>query len=253
MLKSFFSFCFFLIVSGSAYSTDNSVVQSSIQEEQNLYKQIADVSIKSNVINGKLSLLYGRNPLVVALIFSRCSGICSPFLQNLKEQVSLIDTTIPFKVLVLSFDPRDEVEDMNEIASHYELENNPRWIFAATPEIDKFNQSVGFKAVWDEKRQQYDHEALLTGVNKDGFIIRKLLGVRELPALKSLVADINGEFVLSYPLPGRESMFNCFTYDPATGEKKPSWGLLLLGSPVLITLFIILFISLNRKRIKTPH
>jgi LPXTG-motif cell wall-anchored protein len=48
-----------------------------------------------------------------------------------------------------------------------------------------------------------------------------------------VVRETRGQFVASYPLPGR-TRFRCFEYDPATGEASLSWGMLVLMVPALV-------------------
>jgi hypothetical protein len=49
-----------------------------------------------------------------------------------------------------------------------------------------------------------------------------------------LVREVSGEFVRSYPLPGRVP-FRCVRYDAATGRTTLDWGFALLLIPVVAT------------------
>ncbi|MCZ2277523.1 MAG: SCO family protein [Bacteroidia bacterium] len=221
-------------------------------EEKNVYNQIADVPVLTKDGTQKLSVLYSRSPLIVALIFTRCTGICSPLLLNLSEQISHLHTDPKenFKVLVISFDPRDQFEDMARMAKQYARENDPNWIFAVTPQISELTSSLAFNPVWDEDRQQFDHEALLSGINTDGYVTKNLIGLRDQQAIYSLIKSINNEFILSYPLPGNNNFLSCFSYDPSTGKKSWSWGMFLLVLPAIIAAGIVT-ILVNQK--KTLH
>ncbi len=215
-------------------------------EEKNIYQQVANVDISTTEGQQiRLSEMYSRTPLIMALIFTRCTGVCSPLLLNLSENIQLLQSDRNFRVLVLSFDPEDELEDMDGMAHRFSLENNEQWIFATTSRIDDLISSVAFEPTWDESRKQFDHEALLVGINKDGFITKRLTGMRDHKALAGMLRTIDNEFSVSYPLPRKNMLFSCFTYDPTTGKNKPSWGLLILIFPAVAT-GALLFLLTNR-------
>jgi hypothetical protein len=52
--------------------------------------------------------------------------------------------------------------------------------------------------------------------------------------LDDLVREVSGEFVASYPLPGRVR-FRCVQFDPATGRITLEWGFALLLVPMAVT------------------
>jgi hypothetical protein len=52
--------------------------------------------------------------------------------------------------------------------------------------------------------------------------------------LNELVREVSGEFVASYPLPGRVR-FRCVQFDPATGRVTLDWGFALLLVPMAVT------------------
>ncbi len=216
------------------------------KEEANIYEKVYDVSITSNKgINLTFSQLYNEKPVLLALIFTRCSGICNPFLLQLKENLQFKSDTGGFTVLVLSFDPRDTREDMILLSERLGLKNNKQWFFATTGDIEKMNQSVGFNPVWDSARSQYDHDAFLVGINKEGYITKKLLGLRDKHELGLLISSVHDIFSPSYRLPNNNQLFSCFNYNPETGKNAPGLGLLFLALPAIIALLLVLGISYN--------
>ncbi|MBS1666331.1 MAG: SCO family protein [Bacteroidetes bacterium] len=229
-------------------------------EESRVYQQVADITISTNSDGiKKLSDLYSESPLIIAFVYTRCIGICNPFLAELSQNISLSGTDAKqhYKVLVLSFDTSDRVEDMNKLAARFNFENNKHWIFATTQQADILNKSVGFNPIWDGSRMQFDHEALLVGINQYGYVVKKLTGLRNPDDISLLLRELNGVFVASYQLPGNNSLLSCFTYNPATGERKISLGLLLLIAPFVFSLVIvfIMAIIMNRrlKNTAVPH
>jgi cytochrome oxidase Cu insertion factor (SCO1/SenC/PrrC family) len=222
------------------------------EEENNIYEKVYDAKLSSNrEDNRTLARLCASKPVLLALIFTRCSGICNPFLIQLKENLQFKTDTGEFSVLVLSFDPRDTREDMVHLSERMNLENNRQWLFATTSDIEKLNLSVGFNPSWDSIRSQYDHDALLVGINKEGYITKKLIGMRNKSDLELLIRSVNDVFSPSYRLPNKNRLFSCFNYNPETGENTPGLGLLFLTLPAVITLLLLLGISymVKQKRV----
>jgi hypothetical protein len=137
---------------------------------------------------------------------------------------------------VISFDPRDSVDDMRALAGHVDASNDPDWTFAiAAPEdVRKLTEATGFWYEWDEVRQQFDHPAMVAGI-RDGRLVRLLVGGSiGAGRLNELAREVSGEFVASYPLPGRVR-FRCVQFDPSTGRVTLDWGFALLLVPVAVT------------------
>lgn len=215
-----------------------------VAEETNVYEKIYDAPlITSGADKTTLGDLLHEKPLLLGLIFTRCSGVCNPFLLQLKDNLQLTADHTSVNVLIISFDPRDVPSDMNLLASRLGLEKNEQWTFAVTDSIDRLNRSIGFYPLWDGLRNQYDHDALLVGINSEGYITQKLIGIRSTHDVERLIASVNNIFVPSYRLPGNNSLFSCFNYDPRTGKNTPGSGLLFIALPAVITLLLIVIIS----------
>lgn len=211
-----------------------------LPEEAGLYASIADVPLNTATGHLMLSELNARQPLLVALIFTRCSGVCSPFLSGLADHLRALAPASGFRVLVVSFDPRDSLADMERYAQFLHLRQDDRWLFATTGRIEALTTSLGFRTTWDSIRGQFDHEALLAGVDASGRITRKMAGIRSRADMASLLRSLHGEFIPSYPLPGEGRALSCFRYDPVTGERTLSYGMLVLLLPAAITLLLVL-------------
>ena len=222
-----------------------------MEEETNIYEKIFAAPL---YVNEKQPMtfdeLYHQKPLLVALIFTRCSGICSPFLLQLKDNLQLKADDKSFNILVISFDPRDNLEDMNNMARRFGLENDPQWIFAVTDSIGQLNQSIGFHPIWDSATNQYDHDALLVGINREGYITKKLIGMRTKHDIDLIIASVNNIFAPTYRLPNKNSLLFCFNYDPITGKNTPGLGLLFIALPAVLTILLLVSISyIVRKRL----
>jgi len=235
---------FTIITIGLCIIVNAQTASTGVKEESNIYEKIYDAPLKI-VGKGQLSFqeLYSKKPLLLALVFTRCTGVCNPFLLRLKENLQFRDKDDSFNILVMSFDPRDSIKDMNLLANRLDVENNKQWIFAVTDSITTLNQSISFHPVWDSIRNQYDHDALLVGINTEGYITKKLIGIRQGHDLDLLIASVNNIFSPTYRLPNKNLLFSCFNYDPKTGKNKLGLGLLFIALPAVLTVLLLISIS----------
>jgi protein SCO1/2 len=180
-----------------------------------------------------------EQPLLFTFVFTRCPGVCTPFLGSWLAADRSVSTSRPFHRLVLSFDPRDTADDMAAMARHLGMDGRSDWTFAiaSPPDIQRLADATGFWYDWDESRQQFDHPAMIAAA-RDGRLMRLLVGGVVSPRrLDDLMREASGEFVPSYPLPGRV-MFRCVQFDPSTGRLTFDWGFLLLFLPVAASVFV---------------
>jgi cytochrome oxidase Cu insertion factor (SCO1/SenC/PrrC family) len=176
----------------------------------------------------RLSAVGRGRPLLFTFVFTRCAGVCSPFLTSWRATAS----SRSFHRLVLSFDSRDSIDDMAALAHHLGLETNEEWTFAiaAPDDVRRLADATGFWYDWDEPRQQFDHPAMIAAA-RDGRLVRLLVGgTVSARRLDDLLREADGEFVASYPLPGHV-LFRCVQFDARTGAVTLDWGFLLLLVP----------------------
>ncbi|HTN06549.1 hypothetical protein [Agriterribacter sp.] len=244
-------FIFLIALVFSAVDVMGQVTQNGWKEERQIYQKVYDAKLVMDEQRSTTILqLAQTKPLIIALVFTRCTGVCSPFLLQLKENLQLIGKK-NFNVLVISFDVRDSLKDMAMLAQIFDLKTNPQWTFAVTGAIDSLNNSIGFDPVWDAKRQQFEHDAIAVGVNTEGIITKKLIGMRNSKDLELLIKSSEGEFSPSYRLPGKSNLFSCFNYNPQTGKNMPGLGLLFILLPAVITFLLLVFINLLAKNYRT--
>ncbi len=239
---------FFLLTVLIVFCSINSLGQANHiewKEEEKIYAKVYNASIFGDKLNdnAKLYQITNKKPTILALIFTRCAGVCNPFLLQLKENLQMENGENKFNVVVISFDPRDTKDDMNLYAKKLGLAENKKWFFVVTDSISILNKSIGFNPLWDSVRQQYDHDALLVGINTEGIITKKLIGLRDKHELSQLINSINNVFAPSYQLPNQNKLFSCFNYDAKTGENKPGLGLLFIALPGGVTIMLVFSIN----------
>jgi cytochrome oxidase Cu insertion factor (SCO1/SenC/PrrC family) len=213
-------------------------------------REVPDVGLRyADGGNGRLSDLWAERPVFVTLVFSRCAGICSPYLGLLNKTVEQVGSSGErYQMVVISFDLNDRPEDIMALAKFHGLEADPGWTFAvpaSSEELTALCRSLDFDFRWDEQRRQFDHPAITVAL-RAGKFVRLSVGEEISPArFKDMLADAWGEFVPMYPTPGqRGALFRCFDYDPERGF-TPNWGMLILIFPAVaaLTLAALMFMA----------
>lgn len=212
-------------------------------ETQLFGRVVPDIGLRfADGSSGRLSDLWAERPVFLTLIFSRCAGICSPYLGLLKDTVKQVGASGKrYQMVVISFDVRDQPDDMAALVRYHGLEGDRGWTFAvpaSSAELTALCQALDFDFRWDEERQQFNHPAVTVAL-RAGKFVRLSVGEEVTPRLfKEMLADAWGEFVPIYPVPGqRGALFRCFDYDPTRGF-TPNWGMLVLVFPGFAALAI---------------
>ena len=158
-------------------------------------------------------------PTVIALVYYRCPGICSPFMGAMADVVSRSDLEpgIDYQILNISFDPREGPElartNRNNYYNLLTREINPEgWRFFVTDSLNAANitDAVGFRY----KRAGLDflHTAAMIFVSEEGKITRYLHGTYFLPIdLKMAVVETAAG--RSGPSFSRVLAY-CYSFDP---------------------------------------
>jgi len=223
-------------------------------EDRYIYKRIPDVSVTTASGVQSLSSIWRDKPLLLTMVFSRCAGVCSPFLRSLNSAISDAGGLgAHYRVLVLSFDPQDTVADIETMAATLGVKSNADWIFgvASPSDIKRLAAVTGFWFQWDQASEQYDHPSVVVAIDR-GQVVRMLAGASVPSAsLREVVQELRGKFVASYALAGKVA-FRCFEYDPHSGRYTLDWGLALMLLPgmcaILATAWVFAFLPSSRRK-----
>jgi len=199
-------------------------------------RDIPDVLLTTAGGVTRLSEAGRGRPIVLGFVFTRCAGVCSPFLRSWLAADRRLGGRDDVTRVVVSFDPRDTLDDMTGLAAHTgATAGDEDWVFgvAAPDDIRRLAEAVGFWWTWDAGRRQFDHPALLAGL-RDGRLARLLVGgTITAVRLDELRRDLTGAPVQTYPLPGRV-LFRCFDFDSTSGRLRLDWGFAVLLLPGLV-------------------
>lgn len=197
-----------------------------------------------------LSALAGDKPLLVTFFYRRCTGVCAPMLEWVRDAVREVGGLgTDYRVLALSFDDADTVDDIRAQARAIGVFDSPDWSFAIT-DRDALARIAGAVDFWyrrDPASGQFDHPALLVGLDR-GRVVRAILATPgEIDRFRELVWELRGAFIRSYRLPGQTALA-CMSFDPRTGTTRLSWGMAILAVPGMAALVAALAIFFGPAR-----
>jgi protein SCO1/2 len=173
----------------------------------------------------RLRELVRDRPVVLNLMYHRCSMLCSIVLDALADSLRELEWSVgeKFDVITLSIDPQDTsavaTRKREQILERYGRPSAERgWHFLVGDEaaIRRIAQAVGFEYRWDATQRQWIHPAAIFLLTSDGRIARYLYGV-EFPPQEVRFALLEASEGRSITTTERILLF-CYHYD-ATGRR----------------------------------
>ncbi|MBE0637287.1 MAG: SCO family protein [Bacteroidales bacterium] len=188
-------------------------------------------------------------PTVIALVYYRCPGICSPFMNAMADVINSSNLEIgkDYQILNISFDAREGVDLAKSNRNNYHNlikkdfdEEGWKFFVADSADIAKLTTAVGFK--YKRTGLDFAHTSAMIFVSKSEKITRYLHGTYFLPIdLKMAVIETAEE--RSGPSMSRLLSY-CYAYD-TEGQRyvmniTKVAGTIILFFTALIFLFLII-------------
>lgn len=174
----------------------------------------------------QLGRYFGQKPVILVLAYFRCPRLCTEVLNDLSKGLRGVrpySAGRDFQVVVVSFDAREKpalaaakkrsyVEDYARPGA----EDGWHFLTGEQPAIDRLEEAVGFKAVYDAKEDQFIHDSAVMVLTPDGKVSRYLFGLGYNPRdlRLALVESSDGKVGSAID----HVLLLCFHYDPATGK-----------------------------------
>jgi protein SCO1/2 len=173
----------------------------------------------------KLGDYFGHKPVVLALPFYRCAGMCTLEMDGMAKAFNAISFTAgkEFNAVTVSIDPKEtwtlasaKQKDYLDLYKRPEAEKGWSFLTGEDANIHKLADAVGFRYVIDPKTQQPIHSVGIVVITPEGHVSRYLLGVDYSPKdLKLCLVDAShnkiGSLVDKFTL-------LCSHYDPTTSR-----------------------------------
>jgi len=204
-----------------------------------------------------------EKPLVLVLAYYKCPMLCSMVLNGMSKALKGValqqSGKAPghdYRVLVVSFDPRDTIDVAREKRANYleQLGDAGRDLDLASydfaigkeDQVRQIADAIGFHYKWLEDSQQFAHEAGLFVVTPKGKLSQTLTGLEFEPAdVDRAITEADKE-VWHSPL--KSVLFYCFSYDAKHGKYVPAvMNIMKLGAGITILAVGVLLVRLFRQ------
>jgi len=195
-----------------------------------------------------------NKPTLVAFVYYRCTGICTPLLNDVAKVVEKMDLEIgkDYQILTVSFDYTERPEMASDKKDNYlsgikKAVNPNGWRFFTGDSVNvhRFTDAMGF--YYQQSGKEWIHPTALIAVSPEGKITRYLYGIHQLPLDVKLAVM---EASQGHTSPTISKILNmCYTYDPEGKHYVFNFvhvgGVVIVG---LVALFVVVFIVIPKKK-----
>jgi len=205
----------------------------------------------------RLGQFFRGKPVVLALVYYECPGLCDLVLNGLShamEQISL-NVGSDYEVVTVSFNPQETwqlagAKKANYVEKYQRTGAQAGWHFLTGQKdaIKTLADTVGFHYNWDPVSKQFAHASGILVLTPEGKIARYFYGIQYKPRdfrLGLVEASAN-----KIGTPADQVLLFCYHYDPTTGK----YGMAItqvtraLGTATVLALGAFVFIMLRRER-----
>ena len=231
--------------------------------EQHLDAQIpADLQFTDDAGRSvKLRDYFGKKPLILNLVYYKCTMLCGEALAGLTGSMKMIkfDVGNQFEVVTVSFNPKETTQDAAaKKADYIKRYGRPGaaegWHFltGSADSINALTKAVGFQYQYDEAHDQYAHATAIMVLTPQGHISRYFYGVDFPPKdLRMGLVEASQEKIGNAV---DQVLLYCYHYDPATGKYGAVvTNMLKLGAAATILFLAVLLFVLFRIEKSAPR
>jgi protein SCO1 len=227
--------------------------------DQNLNAQIPlELQFKDETGQAvRLGQYFRQKPVVLALVYYECPGLCDLILNGLTHTMQQISLNVgsDYEVVAVSFNPKDTWPLATAKKANYiEKYNRPGakegWHFLTGDQasIKSLTETVGFHYNYDPISKQFAHASAIYVLTPEGKIARYFYGIEYKPRDFRLgLVEASANKIGS---PADQVLLFCYHYDPTTGK----YGMAIteitrvLGTATVLLLGGFVFIMLRRER-----
>jgi protein SCO1/2 len=179
-----------------------------------------------------LGSYFGTRPVIMLLTYYNCTMLCPVLMDGLVRALRPLsfDMGKQYTVLTVSINPR-ETPSMGAARKDVYIQRYDRkgasdgWHFLTGKEeaIRQLTQAVGFRYVYDAKKDEYAHAAGIMILTPHGKVSRYYYGVEFVP--RDLRLALVEAAANSIGTPVDQLLLYCYHYDPLTGK----YGLIIMN------------------------
>lgn len=209
----------------------------------------------------RLGEYFGRQPVIVALVYYQCPMLCTYVLDGLVRGLRPLSFNPGkgFEVVAVSFNPKETAalaaEKKNAYLKQYgRPQTADGWHFlTGEPEsVRALTDAVGFRYLYDPKTDQYAHPSGIVVATPEGKLFRYFYGIEYAPRdLRLALVEASARKLGSVV---DQVLLYCYHYDPQTGK----YGVLIAnvilaaGLGTVFALGTFLMVMFHRERRVRP-
>jgi protein SCO1/2 len=205
---------------------------------------------------------YGNDrPFVLVPAYLRCPSLCNEVLNELVKGlrgIATLNAGRDFDVVVVSFDARERPDlaaaKKTAYAEDYARRGSePGWHFLTgdQPEIDRLLDSIGYRVIWDDKKQMFLHASGVVVCTPAGVVARYFPGLDYRPLYLRLALAEAGQGTIT---PGviDQVLLPCFVFDSSKGQYSAAVLTIVKASGVATVVAVLLFWAAMALRRSSP-
>ncbi len=128
-------------------------------------------------------------PLILVLSYYNCDGTCSVVNKDLGDLLKEVKGQVPgrdYRILTVSFDPKDTAESLAKFRAKFEVPAPvlAAWRFALPAnegDAKRLADSIGFKFFWSPRDRQFLHPGVFAFLSAEGRVVRFLYSASSRP------------------------------------------------------------------------
>lgn len=197
-------------------------------------------------------------PLVLVFSYYQCDGTCPTINRNLAKSILAAErfrAGDDYRVLTVSFDHNDGMEQMGHFVHHLELPAAARagWRYAVvkrSEDLTALIQRTGYKFFWSARDKVFLHPNVLMFVTPDGRIARYLYGLSASPRdIELALIEANGGRIAK-PSQAIDYLTGiCFSYNFSEGRYVLNYPLFIAAGSFAFGISLVAFsFTVFRKR-----
>jgi protein SCO1/2 len=172
-----------------------------------------------------LRTYFGDKPVVLALVYYKCPGLCGLTLNDMVHSLERVDlkSAQDYNVVIVSIDPTEKPPvAAAKKATYDKLFTKPSfaagWHFLTGDQeaISKLASAVGFRYRWDDLTHQFVHAAGIMVATPEGRLSRYFYGINYSPTdVRLSLVEASAHKIGSVV---DDVLLFCCPYDPMTGK-----------------------------------
>jgi len=209
----------------------------------------------------RLGQYFREKPVVLALVYYDCPGLCDLILNGLShamEQISL-NVGTDYQVVTVSFNPKETwqlatakkanyLEKYQSTGARGDAKAGWHFLTGDAASIKSLADTVGFHYKYDPVNNQFAHASAIYVITPEGRIARYFYGIEYKPRdLRLGLVEASANKIGS---PADQVLLFCYHYDPTTGKYGMAITMVTraLGTATVLLLSGFVFIMLRRER-----